>query len=227
MSTEDLSYFQEEEFKKESGSLRADVTRRSVGLSGSRRTDDIAEYYLVQNDTDKAMACIQYALNIHPGSIDPLIFLARQKMFNGDIEGAKTIRDCITDPNDREVIFLNAELLLREGKEQEATTYLSEKSRNGRRRCRFVCIRHGYTVFGLRLFGTGSSMGTTGARHGTGQRKFLKLKADHLISSNRPKEAIEILNSLLDINPTTLMHGNSLGEAYFVCEDFFQNHGNC
>ena len=39
MSTEDLSYFQEEEFKKESGSLRADVTRRSVGLSGSRRTD--------------------------------------------------------------------------------------------------------------------------------------------------------------------------------------------
>ena len=74
------------------------------------------------------MACIQYALNIHPGSIDPLIFLARQKMFNGDIEGAKTIRDCITDPNDREVIFLNAELLLREGKEQEATTYLSEKA---------------------------------------------------------------------------------------------------
>ena len=49
-------------------------------------------------------------------------------MFNGDIEGAKTIRDCITDPNDREVIFLNAELLLREGKEQEATTYLSEKA---------------------------------------------------------------------------------------------------
>ena len=69
------------------------------------------------------------------------------------------------------------------------------------------CIRHGYTVFGLRLFGTGSSMGTTGARHGTGQREVSETQADHLISSNRPKEAIEILNSLLDINLTTLMHG--------------------
>ena len=128
MSTEDLSYFQEEEFKKNLALYEQMLQGgQSVYLEADELTD-IAEYYLVQNDTDKAMACIQYALNIHPGSIDPLIFLARQKMFNGDIEGAKTIRDCITDPNDREVIFLNAELLLREGKEQEATTYLSEKA---------------------------------------------------------------------------------------------------
>ena len=128
MSTEDLSYFQEEEFKKNLALYEQMLQGgQSVYLEADEQTD-IAEYYLVQNDTDKAMACIQYALNIHPGSIDPLIFLARQKMFNGDIEGAKTIRDCITDPNDREVIFLNAELLLREGKEQEATTYLSEKA---------------------------------------------------------------------------------------------------
>ena len=116
MSTEDLSYFQEEEFKKNLALYEQMLQGgQSVYLEADELTD-IAEYYLVQNDTDKAMACIQYALNIHPGSIDPLIFLARQKMFNGDIEGAKTIRDCITDPNDREVIFLNAELLEKNSK---------------------------------------------------------------------------------------------------------------
>ena len=90
MSTEDLSYFQEEEFKKNLALYEQMLQGgQSVYLEADELTD-IAEYYLVQNDTDKAMACIQYALNIHPGSIDPLIFLARQKMFNGDIEGAKT-----------------------------------------------------------------------------------------------------------------------------------------
>ena len=87
MSTEDLSYFQEEEFKKNLALYEQMLQGgQSVYLEADELTD-IAEYYLVQNDTDKAMACIQYALNIHPGSIDPLIFLARQKMFNGDIEG--------------------------------------------------------------------------------------------------------------------------------------------
>mgnify|MGYP000376346693 CR=1 FL=1 len=88
-------------------------------------------------------------------------------MFNGDIEGAKTIRDCITDPNDREVIFLNAELLLREGKEQEATTYLSEKAETEEEDAGFVCIRHGYAVLDYGYWNR-QLMGTTGARHGTG-----------------------------------------------------------
>ncbi len=79
MSTEDLSYFQEEEFKKNLALYEQMLQGgQSVYLEADELTD-IAEYYLVQNDTDKAMACIQYALNIHPGSIDPLIFLARQK----------------------------------------------------------------------------------------------------------------------------------------------------
>ena len=124
-------------------------------------------------------------LNIHPGSIDPLIFLARQKMFNGDIEGAKTIRDCITDPNDREVIFLNAELLLREGKEQEATTYLSEKAETEEEDAALFAYDTA-TLFWITAIGTGSSMGTTGARHGTGQREVSETQGrpPHLFQSS-------------------------------------------
>ena len=66
MSTEDLSYFQEEEFKKNLALYEQMLQGgQSVYLEADELTD-IAEYYLVQNDTDKAMACIQYALNIHP-----------------------------------------------------------------------------------------------------------------------------------------------------------------
>ena len=220
MSTEDLSYFQEEEFKKNLALYEQMLQGgQSVYLEADELTD-IAEYYLVQNDTDKAMACIQYALNIHPGSIDPLIFLARQKMFNGDIEGAKTIRDCITDPNDREVIFLNAELLLREGKEQEATTYLSEKAETEEEDAALFAYDTATLFLDYGYLEQAAQWGQRALDMEPDNEKFLKLKADHLISSNRPKEAIEILNSLLDINPYNLNAWHSLGEAYFVCEDF-------
>ncbi len=219
MPTEDLSYFQEEEFKKHLA-LYEQMLRggQPVYLEADELTD-IAEYYLMQNDTDKAMACIQYALNIHPGSIDPLIFLARQKMFNGDVEGARTIRDCITDTSDREVIYLDAELLLREGKEQEASTYLSEKAETEEDYALFA-----YDVATLFLdYGyleQAAQWGQLALDMEPDNEKFLKFKADHLISSNRPEEAIEILNDLLDINPYNLNAWHSLGEAYFVSEDF-------
>ena len=220
MSTEDLSYFQEEEFKKNLALYEQMLQGgQSVYLEADELTD-IAEYYLVQNDTDKAMACIQYALNIHPGSIDPLIFLARQKMFNGDIEGAKTSRDCITDPNDREVIFLNAELLLREGKEQEATTYLSEKAETEEEDAALFAYDTATLFLDYGYLEQAVQWGQRALDMEPDNEKFLKLKADYLISSNRPKEAIEILNSLLDINPYNRNAWHSLGEAYYVCEDF-------
>ena len=53
MSTEDLSYFQEEEFKKNL-TLYEQMLQggQSVYLEADELTD-IAEYYLVQNDTTK------------------------------------------------------------------------------------------------------------------------------------------------------------------------------
>ena len=126
MPTEDLSYFHEDEFKEKLALYEQMVKGgQSVYLEADELTD-IAEYYLIQNKKQEATDCIQYALSLHPGSIDPLIFLARQKMFDGDTEGAKTISDCITDQHDREVVFFNAELLLREGKEGEACAYLEK-----------------------------------------------------------------------------------------------------
>ena len=224
MSTEDLSYFQEEEFKKNLALYEQMLQGgQSVYLEADELTD-IAEYYLVQNDTDKAMACIQYALNIHPGStaltthpgtIELLIFVARKILYNADIDGAKTKRDCITDPNDREVIFLNAELLLREGKEQEATTYLSEKAETEEDDAALFAYDTATLFLDYGYLEQAAQWGQRALDLEPDNENFLKLKADHLISSNRPKEAIEILNSLLDINPYNLNAWHSLGEAYF------------
>lgn len=220
MQSEDLSFFKEDVFKKKLA-LYEEMLRggRSVYLEADELTH-IAEYYLIHNNTDKALACIDYALSIHPGSTDPLIFLARQKMFEGDIQGAKKIRDCISDPNDREVIFLNAELMLREGKKQEAENYLIQKARKEEEDAAMFAYDTATLFLDYNFQKEAERWGEQALKLEPKNEKFLNFKADCLISAKHPEEAIDILNSLLDNDPYNINAWHSLGEAYFLCEDF-------
>lgn len=131
MNDEDLSFFEEEEFKENLARYESMLQGGPSAYLDADELTDIAEYYLNRQRQQEADACIQYALQLHPGSTDPLIFIARQKMFAGDQEGAKAIRDSISDANDREVVFLNAELLLHETTgAEEASKYLEQQIGN-------------------------------------------------------------------------------------------------
>lgn len=89
---------------------------------------DIAEYYMTGNQDDKANQAIRAAINMHPDSVDPQIFLARQKMFYGKLDEARSIIDAITEQDDCEVIYLQAELLIKEKKPDEASAFLLEQT---------------------------------------------------------------------------------------------------
>ena len=220
MPNEDLSYFQEDEFKQKLVLYEQMLQGgQSVYLEADELTD-IAEYYLIHNEKGKAMDCIHYALEIHPGSIDPLIFLARQKMFDGDMEGARTIRDCITDQNDREVIFFNAELLLREGKEAEAEEYMEQIAETESEDYAMFAYDTAVLFLDYGYLESAARWGKKALEMEPDNEKFLRLKADFFIASNRLQEAVQLLDALLDRNPYDLNAWNSLGEAYFVSEDY-------
>ena len=220
MSTEDLSYFQEEEFKEHLASYEQMLEGGQPVYLEADELTDIAEYYTTRNEMDKAMACIRYALSLHPGSVDPLVFLARQKMFEGNLEEAKTIRDCITDKNDREVVFLNAELLLREDKEREAAAYLSAVAETEEEAAALFAYDTAVLFLDYGCLKLAAQWGQRALDMEPDNAKFLKFKADYLIASNHLKEAIGILDNLLDNNPYDLNVWHSLGEAHFVNEDF-------
>lgn len=90
---------------------------------------DIAEYYMTDRQDAKANQAIQTALDLHPGSIDPQIFLARQKMFCGKLGEAHGIIETIAEQNDSEVIYVRAELLIKEGHADEASDFLLDRMR--------------------------------------------------------------------------------------------------
>ena len=85
---------------------------------------DIAEYYMTDRQDDKANQAIKAAIDMHPDSVDPQIFLARQKMFYGKLDEARSIIDSITEQDDLEVLYIRAELIIKEGHINEASKYL-------------------------------------------------------------------------------------------------------
>ncbi|MBR6032790.1 MAG: tetratricopeptide repeat protein [Bacteroidaceae bacterium] len=88
---------------------------------------DIAEYYMTDKQDAKANQAIQAAIDMHPDSVDPQIFLARQKMFYGELDEAHAIIDGITEQDDCEVIYIRAELLIREERAPEASDFLLDQ----------------------------------------------------------------------------------------------------
>jgi len=102
----------------------------SEGLTPYMEADeltDIAEYYMTGKQDAKANQAIQAAIDMHPDSVDPQIFLARQRMFYGKLDEARSIIDGITEQDDCEVIYLKAELLIKEGNPDKASDFLFEQ----------------------------------------------------------------------------------------------------
>ena len=117
---EDFSYFQDHEFISALEAYERMLDHGAEADLDPETLTDIAEYYVINHREKEAYRCIDYAQSFYPDSVDPQIFLARQQMFTDHQEEAWKICNQILDQNDREVIFLRAELLLRDDKVDEA-----------------------------------------------------------------------------------------------------------
>ena len=123
----DNKYYQSRHFLKLLHRYEKSVSEGHVPYLEADELTDIAEYYMTGKQDAKANQAIQAAIDMHPDSIDPQIFLARQKMFYGQLEEARNIIDAITEQDDCEIIYIRAELLIKEDRAHEASDYLLEQ----------------------------------------------------------------------------------------------------
>lgn len=126
MLEEDEKYFHSKRFKRllqRYETAMADTG--SIYLEPDELTD-IAEFYAMEDRMEQANKAIDLALALHPGSVDPQVFLARQQMFLDNMDEAYRICEAIADKDDREVLFLRAELLLHDGDVEGAQRFLMD-----------------------------------------------------------------------------------------------------
>lgn len=213
MYEDEQNYFKEPEFleilEKYESSLRNGIP---IYMDADELTD-IAEYYMLRHKEKQANEAITLAVQLHPTSVDPQIFLARQEMFHDHLEKAHRICDAIADQNDREVIFLNAELLIREQQVAKACQLLeniSEKLEEGKTMFIYDCagIFMDYALWDKALEWTERILAQN-AKH----LDALLIKSEAMLMKGEYKEVIEQLNHLLDQDPYLTIAWNLLAEA--------------
>ena len=122
---DDLKYFESSEFKDILATYETACEAGSQPYMEADELTDIAEYYsMVCHDDERAEEAITLALQLHPDAVDPQVFKARQFMQAGELGTAEDLCNAIEDQQHREVIFLRAELMVREERVEQAATML-------------------------------------------------------------------------------------------------------
>lgn len=124
---ENNKYYQSRHFQRLLHRYEKAVAEGHVPYLEADELTDIAEYYMTGKQDAKANQAIKAAIDMHPDSVDPQIFLARQKMFYGQLDEARAIIDAITEQDDCEITYIRAELLIKEDHPDEASDYLLQQ----------------------------------------------------------------------------------------------------
>lgn len=220
INEEDEKYFSQPEFRDLLARYEEAVCRGESIYMDADELTDIAEYYMTQERERDADQAISLALALHPDSVDPQVFLARKQLFLGNTEEAWRISRSIVDQEDREVKFLNAEILIKEERGREAVVYLLHVYRTlDGERDHFLYDSAGlfmdygqweYAMMWVnrleRLFPDYS--------------RLKRMKAELLVCLGRYDEAIVMLNEILDENPYHKDVWNLLAESQGATERF-------
>ena len=219
MKDQFASYFEKPEFKQRLAHYEEMLLSGSCFYFEATELTDIAEYYAIQGDSQRAEEVLDYAIRLYPDNIDVLIFKARARLINGYVNEAITIAESITDSNDREVLLLKAELALADSRyrqaedilralieteDYEANTYadiidLLVDNRQGE-----MAIK--WTDEALTSYPSNKALLESAAYNYTQQELY--------------EEAIGIYNQLLDTDAYCCLYWEELGKIHFLREEY-------
>lgn len=222
MSTdeEDDEYFRNPDFKKTLARYEeALVNEQPVYMEADELTD-IAEYYMTCEREQDADRAIQYALALHPDSVDPQVFLARKQLFKGNMAEARRISKAIVDQDDREVKFLNAEILIKEDRTRDATLYLLGVWHTLEDDCDHFLYDCAGIFMDYNQWEYAMMWANRLQRLYPSYPKVGRLRAELMVCMGRYAEAIPLLNKILDDNPYNKDIWNLLAESQGAQEQY-------
>lgn len=119
-------YIKSKEFKSLLSKYEQTLDSGSVYIDSDDLLD-IAEYYHVKGKHDQALRAAEYTLEIFPDNDKAKVFVARSFILQGDIEKAVRISEELDGTDSIDGIYLKAELLLIEGKIDDADMFLRDE----------------------------------------------------------------------------------------------------
>ena len=220
MNEDDWRYFHDPEFLEILAQYEEARDEGREPYMDADELTDIAEYYMVIHEEEKASQAIALAQTLHPESVDPQVFLVRQQMFQGNMDEANRLFEAIPDQDDQEVRFLKAEMLLREQRAGEASRLLDE-TYDGISEERTTFLQDSIGLFlDYAQWDVAKQWAERLRREFPGNTKGRYLMADVLFSMGEHAKAADELNQLLDRDPYYADAWNMLAEIQETQEQY-------
>lgn len=215
----DEDYFNSEEFLELFSSYEASVQDGSYPFMDADDLVDIADYYNYIGDFDKAIDTIDHALMLYPNATLPNVFKSREALMNGHFDTARYYAERIASKDDPDYHYLVAEILIAEGRADEADSYLlsygttvpDDEYRDFVKDCANLYIDYGVSDKAYEWMQRAK---------GDESDDFKELMARTLFGLGKYQESGKLFDELIDSDPYSTTYWNGLSNAQFMAEDY-------
>lgn len=212
-------YFNSEEFQELLDSYETAIASGSQPFMDADDFVDIADYYSMVGDADKASDVVKIALQLYPHATLPNVFKARGALQDGDIEAAQRFAKNIESKDDPDYHYLVAEIMIAQGRIDDGDRYLRDYSRSvdADEYQDFVkdCANL-YVDYGI----SDKAYEWMMRSKGDNSDDFKELMARTLFGLGKYKDSERIFNELIDHNPYSKRYWNALASAQFLNEEY-------
>ncbi len=164
----------------------AKAKEQQIYLDGDQLAD-IADWYATERKFNEAQEAITYGLHLHPGNTDLLIEQAYLYLDTQKLQKAQKVAATITEEYEPNVKMLKAELLLNEGKLEEAEELLNSIEDAGE----FVSLTDiVYLFLDLGYPENAKEWLDRGKSRYAGNQDYLALTADYLLATQQNEAAV-------------------------------------
>lgn len=219
MESEDLAYFESEEFQTILSQYEESVESGHPTYIDADDLADIADYYQYNGFTDKAGETINLALEYNPEAVGPLLYKAREALVSNDFKTAKDYADRIEAVDKMEAVFLKGEILICQGNTEAADAYFIEQMKEV---MTDELMDYVYDV--ANIFSDydlhDKAFEWMARSQGDDSDSFKELMARTLFGLGKYQDSERIFNELIDHNPYSIRYWNALASAQFMREDY-------
>ena len=221
MNNDLSSYFEDPEFKDLLAKYEGMAESHTPTYFDAEELTDIAEYYATQGEEEKAEEAIDFALRLHPSNTDALVFKARSLYIKGDLAQAYQVMNLIEDTNDREVKFLQADLLIEQNRMEEAEDIYLELAKSEDESFE-VLLDITLTYMDANRKDKSCQWLEKIRQKGINEKnnqKFRDAWCDYCMTFGEPEKATEAFQLSLDELPYSVAHWNGLAKCYLAQDE--------
>lgn len=219
MESDDLEYFESEEFRDILSQYEESVESGYPAYIDADDLADIADYYQYYGYPDKADTAISLALEHNPEAVGPLLYRAREAIMACDYQTAQAYADRIEASDKLEALYLKGEIMICQDQVEAADLYFQEQMKDI-----MTDELTDYVYDVANLFSDynlhDKAFEWMVRSQGDNSDSFKELMARTLFGLGKYQDSERIFNELIDHDPYSIRYWNALASAQFMREDY-------